>query len=284
MPLSYAGARAPSGPRVGEGASAEGDSHEQGNAAAAHEIVRVHGGHGARHRRRARSRRPARRSRRRRQEGRPAHRHRPAARLVRLRRADRQLQGQVRPRRQRTEPRRRFGRRGRGDQGQQGQQGPAGPRRDRRRPVVRPLGQGRRPAAALQGLDLGHDPRLGQGRRRLLDRRLLRRADLRGERRHRQERADRLVRPAEAGIQGRRRARRRPAHLQPGDDAPSTPPASAPARPTPPRRPPRASSSSPTSTRRAISSPSSARPPRSPRARRRSSSTGTTTRSPRATG
>ena len=41
---------------------------------------------------------------------------------------------------------------------------------------LRPVGQGRRPAAALQGLDLGLDPRRRQGRRRLLVRRLLRRA------------------------------------------------------------------------------------------------------------
>ncbi len=147
-----------------------------------------------------------------------AHRHRAAARLVRLWRSDRRLQGEVWPRGQRTQSRRRFGRRSRGDQGQQGQQGPAGARRDRRRPVVRPLRQGRRPAGALQGLDLGDDSRFGQGRRRLLARRLLRRAVLRRERRHREERADRLARPAEARIQGLGRARGRPAHLEPGDD------------------------------------------------------------------
>ena len=114
----------------------------------------------------SRERRGARRSRRRREEGGPAHRHRPAARLVQLRPADRQLQGEVRDRGQRAEPGRRLGRRGRGDQGQQDQQGPAGPRRDRRRPVVRPGRQGGRPSPALQGLDLGHDPQLGQGSRR----------------------------------------------------------------------------------------------------------------------
>jgi hypothetical protein len=43
-------------------------------------------------------------------------------------------------------------------QGQQGQHRPAGARRDRRRSLLRPRGQGRRPAAALQGLDLGDDP------------------------------------------------------------------------------------------------------------------------------
>ena len=40
----------------------------------------------------------------------------------------------------------------------------------------------------LQSVDLGHDPGYGQGRRRLLDRRLLWRAVVRGERRHRQDR------------------------------------------------------------------------------------------------
>ena len=83
---------------------------------------------------------------RRRQEGRPADDHRPAARLVQLRRGDRRLQGQVRPRRQRAQPRRRLRRRDRGDQGQQGQHGPAGAGRHRRRPLVRPVGQDRRPA------------------------------------------------------------------------------------------------------------------------------------------
>ena len=223
------------------------------------------------------------RPRRRGEEGGRAHRHRPAARLVRLRRADRQLQGEIRHRRQRTEPRRRIGRRSRGDQGQQGQQGPAGARRDRRRPVVRPLRQGRGPAAALQGVDLGHDPGRGQGRRRLLDRRLLRRAVVRGELGHRQDAAGRLVRPVEAGVQGLRRARRRSAHLEPGDDGRLR------RRPLGRRDGRRQggaktdSISSPSSTRRAISSRPSARPRRSRRARRRSSSSGTTTRSRRAT-
>ena len=102
--------------------------------------------------------------------------------------ADRRLQGEVRPQGQRAQPRCRLGRRDRGDQGQQGQHRPAGARRDRRRPVLRPVRQGRRPAAALQGLDLGHDPRQRQGCRRLLVRRLLRRARVRGEHGHRQER------------------------------------------------------------------------------------------------
>ncbi len=116
------------------------------------------------------------------------------------------------------------------------QQGPAGARRDRRRPVVRPFRQGRRPAAALQGLDLGHDPRRGERRRRLLDRRLLRRAGLRGEHGHREDAARRLAGSAEAGVQGRRRARGRPEGVEPGDHGASMPRASRAARPTPPRR------------------------------------------------
>ena len=91
--------------------------------------------------------------------------------------------------RQRTQSRRRLGRRDRGDQGQQGQYRPAGAGRDRRRPVLRPVGQGGRADPALQGRDLGHDPGQRQGCRRLLVRRLLRRAGLRGEQGHRQERA-----------------------------------------------------------------------------------------------
>ena len=53
---------------------------------------------------------------------------------------------------------------------------------------LRPVGQGRRPDPALQGLDLGHDPGLGQGRRRLLVRRLLRRAVVPREQRPRRHR------------------------------------------------------------------------------------------------
>ena len=59
---------------------------------------------------------------------------------------DRDLQDQVRPRGQRARPERRLRRRDRGDQGQQGQPGPAGAGRHRRRPGVRPDGQGRGPA------------------------------------------------------------------------------------------------------------------------------------------
>ena len=37
--------------------------------------------------------------------------------------------------------------------------GPAGARRHRRRPVLRPVGQGRGPPRAVQGRHVGHDPR-----------------------------------------------------------------------------------------------------------------------------
>ena len=155
---------------------------------------------------------------RRRQGGRPAHHDRAAARLVRLRRRHRRLQGEVSGNHdQRTQPGRRLGRRDRGDQGQQGQQGPAGARRHRRRPVLRPVRQGRRPDPALQGLDLGLDPGQRQGCRRLLVRRLLRRALLPGEQGPRPERAGRLGRPAEGRIQELGRSRRRSARFQPGD-------------------------------------------------------------------
>ena len=53
-----------------------------------------------------------------------------------------------------------------------------------------PAGQGRRAADALQGRHLGHHPQRRQGRRRLLVRRLLRRAHLRGEQRHRRKAPD----------------------------------------------------------------------------------------------
>ena len=71
--------------------------------------------------------------------------------------------------------------------------------------------------AALQGLDLGHDPGQRQGRRGLLVRRLLRRAGLRGEQGHRQEDPGRLGGPAGRRLRQLRRARRRSAHLEPGD-------------------------------------------------------------------
>ena len=54
------------------------------------------------------------------------------------------------------------GRAGR-DHGQQGQPGTRRAGRRRRRARVRPAGRGPGPLPALQGLDLGHDPRLGQG-------------------------------------------------------------------------------------------------------------------------
>ena len=151
--------------------------------------------------------------------------------------------------RQRAQSRRRLRRRGRGDQGQQGQHGPAGARRDRRRPLLRPLGQGRRPDPALQGRDLGHDPGQRQGRRRRLVRRLLRRAVLRGEQGHHQEVAGRLGRSARRRLQ--ERASRSPAIRAPPTrrSRASMPPASLARAAMPRRRPTRASSSSPNSTR-----------------------------------
>ena len=104
-------------------------------------------------------------------------------------------------------------RRDRGDQGQQGQPGPAGAGRHRRRLLVRRGQQG--PVRAVQGLDLGHDPRGGQGRRRLLVRRLLRRHGLRRQQGDRRQSAEGLGRPPEARVQGPGRPGRRPA-LQPG--------------------------------------------------------------------
>ena len=76
---------------------------------------------------------------------------------------------------QRARPERRLGRRDRGDQGQQGQPRRPGPGRHRRRPGLRPHVQGRGHPRAVQGRDLGHHPGRGQGRRRRLVRRLLRR-------------------------------------------------------------------------------------------------------------
>ena len=69
---------------------------------------------------------------------------------------------------------------------------------------------------AVQGRDLGHDPRLGQGRRRRLVRRLLRRDVVHDQPGRPGQPAQGLGRPAEAGIQGPGRARRRPAHVEPG--------------------------------------------------------------------
>ena len=67
---------------------------------------------------------------------------------------------------------------------------------------LRPAGQDRGPAPAVQGRDLGHDPGRGQGCRRLLVRRLLRRAGVRDQHRGRQERPEGLGRPAQARVQG----------------------------------------------------------------------------------
>ena len=113
---------------------------------------------------------------------------------------------QVRHHDQRAQPGRQLGRRDRRDQGQQGQPGPAGAGRHRRRPVLRPAGPDRRPDPAVQGLDLGHHPGRGQGCRRQLVRRLLRRPGLRGQHRRREERPEGLGRPAQARVQGPGRA------------------------------------------------------------------------------
>ena len=79
-----------------------------------------------------------------------------------------------------------------------------------------PTGQDRRPDPAVQGLDLGLHPGHGQGCRRLLVRRLLRRPGLRGQHRGRQERPEGLGRPAQARVQEPGRPRRRPDRLEPG--------------------------------------------------------------------
>ena len=69
---------------------------------------------------------------------------------------------------------------------------------------------------AIQGLDLGQHPRLGEGRRRLLVRRLLRRARLRDEHRRAARRTDRLGRPARSQVRGPGRSRRQPGQVEPG--------------------------------------------------------------------
>ena len=118
--------------------------------------------------------------------------------------------------RQRARSERRLRRRDRGDQGQQGQPGPAGAGRHRRRPGVRPDVEGRGPARAVQGRDLGHHPGRRQGRRRRLVRRLLRRPLVRGQHRRRRQRPAGLGGPAQARVQGPGRPRRRSALVQPG--------------------------------------------------------------------
>ena len=109
---------------------------------------------------------------------------------------------EVRDQDQRAEPGRRLGRRDRGHQGEQGQQGPAGAGCDRRRPFLRSRRQGRRAPVPVQGPDVEHHPRQREGRRRLLVRRLLRRAGLRGESRRREDPAPGLGGPPPAGVQG----------------------------------------------------------------------------------
>ena len=127
------------------------------------------------------------------------------------------FKAKYRNRGQRAEPGRGLRRRTRGDPRQQGQQGSAGARRHRRRLLLRPgCGQGGT-APALQGLDLGRDPGEREGSGGLLVRRLLRRAQLRGEHRHRHRAAGRLGRPAQARVRQLGGAGRRPARLEPGD-------------------------------------------------------------------
>ena len=155
---------------------------------------------------------------------------RPAARLVQLRRGDRGLQGQVRPRGQRAQPGRRLRRRARGDPRQQGQQGPAGARR--RSTSASPSARRPQKEGLLQPYKVStwdDDPRRRQGPRRPLVRRLLRRAVLRGERRPRARAAGRLGGPPEAGV--RQLASRSPATRAPRTrrSSASMPPASPPA-------------------------------------------------------
>ena len=185
---------------------------------------------------------------------------------MRLRRRDRRLQGQVSGNHhQRAQPRCRLRRRGRGDQGQQGQQGPAGARRHRRRPVLWP-------AAKADGLlsptrsRPGTRSRQRQGCRRPLVRRLLRRHVVQVNKDLVPKRAERLGRPAEAGICQRRRAGRRSAHVQPGHPGASMPPACRGARRRRSCRRRQVSTSSRSSTTPATSCRSSARPARSRRA------------------
>ena len=64
-----------------------------------------------------------------------------------------------------------------------------------------PQGVDRGPLPAVQGLDLGHHPGLGQGRRRHVVRRLLRRHVVRGQHQGRDQRPEGLGRPAQARVQ-----------------------------------------------------------------------------------
>ena len=142
---------------------------------------------------------------------------RAAARLVRLRRADRRLQGEVRPRGQRAQSRRRLRRRDRGDQGQQGQQRPAGAGRDRRRPLLRPVGQG---DGLLQPYKVSTWDTIPDSAK---DADGYWYGDYYGVLAFEvntdivKNVAAGLGRPAEAGVQERGRAGRRSAHLEPGD-------------------------------------------------------------------
>ena len=134
---------------------------------------------------------------------------RPAARLVQLRRAHRRLHRQVRDPDQRAQPGRRLRRRARSHQGQQG------PTRARRRLTssTSACRSARRPSptASIQPYKVATwdtIPDDGQGRRRHLVRRLLRRPGVRGQHHGRQERPEGLGRPAQARVQEPGRPRR----------------------------------------------------------------------------
>ena len=129
------------------------------------------------------------------------HDDRPAARLVQLRQGHRRLLAEVRDQDQRAQSRWRLEGRARGDHREQGQQGPGRSGRRRRRARVRPAGRLAGPLPAVQGLDLGQHPRLGQVRRRHVVRRLLRRDVVRGQHRGRQDDAQGLGRPTQARLQ-----------------------------------------------------------------------------------
>ena len=167
---------------------------------------------------------------------------------------------------QRARPAGRLRRRDRGDQGQQGQPRPAGARTSSTSAWRSARSSRPRASRAVQGRDLGHDPRRGQGRRRRLVRRLLRRPLVRGQHRRRRQRPPGLGRPAQARVQGPGRPRRRPAHLEPGD--PGGPRGGSRQRRLARRRHRRVSTSSSSSTTPATSCRSSRRPRRSPPATR----------------
>ena len=153
-----------------------------------------------------------------RQGGGQPHDHRPAARLVQLRRAcstaSRPSTASRSTSSTRTAARRRRSTRSRPTRTNPGPQAPD----------VIDVGLSFGPQAKtdgllqpLQGRDLGRHPGSGQGRRRRLVRRLLRRAGFEINTKVVAERPEGLGGPAQARVQGQGRPRRRPAQLQPGD-------------------------------------------------------------------